>query len=279
MHHVRSESSGTDSKTRAAAHGTRGFGARASLASAPAVWSGVENGEANRSCASGQSVARNQSVPQRVFEMICAATGLAVLSPLFALIGLAVMFEDRGPVFYSSPRVGKDFRLFGLLKFRSMVVDAERLGGLLTTAGDRRVTRVGRFLRKYKLDELPQLVNVLKADLNFVGSRPESERYVAMFRSQYASILRHRPGITDPATLAYRDEESLLQGQDVEKLYITDILPRKIEASSAYLERRTFFSDLGVIGQTLLRIVWFRREPNVPKLAQPSSDQQSRSNS
>lgn len=196
-----------------------------------------------------------ESVLRRGLDVIAAGIGLICLSPLFVLIGLAVKMEDRGPIFYSHPRVGRNFSRFGLLKFRTMVPNADRLGGPVTIAGDTRVTRTGRFLRKYKLDELPQLLNVLRGELSLVGPRPESERYVAMFRAQYAPLLFWRPGITDPATLAFRDEESLLQGQDTERLYIEDILPRKLELSAKYLEHRTLASDVKLILRTLLRIV------------------------
>jgi perosamine synthetase len=207
----------------------------------------------------GQAVRTSSTALQRTFEVVCAATVLVLLSPLLALIGLAIKLEDGGPIFYSHPRVGKDFRRFGLFKFRSMVLDAEHMGSPLTVAGDPRVTRVGCFLRKHKLDEFPQLFNVLRGDIGLVGPRPESECYVAMFQSQYTPILLHRPGITDPATLAYRDEESLLQGADAQRLYTEKILPRKLELSLEYLQRRTFVSDLAIIARTLDRILWYRQ--------------------
>lgn len=180
--------------------------------------------------------------------------GLICLSPLFVVIGLAVKIEDGGAIFYSHTRVGRNFSRFGLLKFRTMVPNADRMGGPVTVAGDARVTRTGRFLRRYKLDELPQLLNVLRGQISLVGPRPESERYVSMFHAQYSPILLHRPGITDPATLAFRDEESLLQGGDTEALYIEEILPRKLQLSAKYLEQRTLVSDMKIILQTVLRI-------------------------
>jgi len=191
----------------------------------------------------------------RALECAAALAGLLVLSPLGLLISVAIRAEDGGPVFYGHPRVGRNFAPFRLWKFRTMVPGADRLGGPVTLARDPRVTRVGRFLRRYKLDELPQLLNVLRGEMSLVGPRPESERYVNLFRSQYARILEHRPGITDPATLAFRNEEELLVGEDAEQLYQQQILPRKLALSAAYLRNRTPLSDLKIIGQTLLRIL------------------------
>jgi len=140
---------------------------------------------------------------QRTFDFICAAVGLPLLLPLLAAIALAIKVCDGGPVFYAQLRVGKDFKNFHLLKFRTMVPEADR-HGLLTAPEDARVTRVGKFLRAWKLDELPQLLNVLMGDMQFVGARPEVERYVQQFPREYGVLLKDRPGITDPASLAYR---------------------------------------------------------------------------
>jgi len=191
---------------------------------------------------------------RRTLELTCAAVGLLLLLPIFSIIALAIELEDGGPVLYRHPRIGKDFRRFHLLKFRSMVTDADRIGTPVTGSRDPRVTTVGRVLRKYKLDELPQLVNVLRGELQFVGARPEVERYVEVFRSQYAVLLRDRPGITDPASLAYRDEEGELGDGDVEQYYLSLILPRKLKLSLEYAERRTFRTDFVLLIQTLLAI-------------------------
>ena len=141
---------------------------------------------------------------RRAFDVLSAAIGLVLLAPLFALIALAIKIEDGGPVLYSQLRVGKDFRKFRFLKFRSMIPDADRLAPLTARADPRR-TRIGRFLRKCKLDELPQLINVLKGDMQLVGARPELEPYVERFRLQYALLLQDRPG--DRSQLRGRDAE------------------------------------------------------------------------
>jgi lipopolysaccharide/colanic/teichoic acid biosynthesis glycosyltransferase len=155
-----------------------------------------------------------------------------------------------GSVFYLQPRVGKGGQEFYLMKFRSMVSGADR-HGLLTVPEDPRVTFVGRFLRKHKLDELPQLINVLKGDIRLVGSRPEMKRYVDMFRGEYNVLLQDPPGITDPASLVYRHEEKMLKTECLEEHYVAQILPQKLRLSLEYARRRTFFSDVKIVFQTL----------------------------
>lgn len=186
------------------------------------------------------------------FDRACAAAGLVLLSPLLAAIALAVKLQDGGPVLYAQWRIGREFKPFRLYKFRSMVPGADRRGRLLTEPGDRRLTRVGRLLRRYKLDELPQLINVLKGEMQLVGARPEVDRYVRMFPLEYGVVLRDRPGITDPASLVFRHEDRLLGGEDPEREYLERILPWKLKISVAYSHNRTLKSDLIVIAGTLL---------------------------
>lgn len=190
----------------------------------------------------------------RVFDVCCAAAGLLLLSPLFCAIAVAIKFDDGGPVFYAQDRVGKNFRRFRVYKFRSMVAGADR-DGLLTAAGDARLTRLGRLLRRYKLDELPQLFNVLKGDMQLVGARPEVERYVEMFRPQYAVILQDRPGVTDPATLAYRREDQVLSSSRAEQQYVEEILPAKLRLSLDYQRQRSFLSDVGILLRTAFGLI------------------------
>lgn len=187
----------------------------------------------------------------RAVEVIVAGVGLILLSPILALCALAIRLEGRGSVFYSQLRVGRDFQDFRLLKFRSMSPGAD-MKGLLTSPNDMRVTRVGRLLRKYKLDELPQLINVLTGDMQFVGSRPEVRKYVEHFRNEYALLLRDRPGITDPASIVFRNEEKALSKEDLEKQYVADILPRKLELSLGYQQTRTFVSDVKILIRTVI---------------------------
>ncbi|MGA8761251.1 MAG: sugar transferase [Candidatus Sulfotelmatobacter sp.] len=187
----------------------------------------------------------------RTFNILVAGAGLLFLLPLFVLAALAIKREDGGPVFYAQPRVGERFKPFRVLKFRSMVESAEQ-SGLLTAPSDSRITRTGRVLRKYKLDELPQLWNVLLGEMQLVGPRPEVERYVETYREQYAVLLQQPPGITDPASLAYRREDILMTTERMEEQYISQILPDKLRLSLAYQRRRNFFSDLAVLLETLL---------------------------
>lgn len=197
--------------------------------------------------------ARRYSAINRGFNFVCAAVGLLLLLPLLSAVALLVKCHDGGPVFYAHPRVGKGFRPFCLLKFRSMVVNADK-SGLLTAPNDRRLTGMGRFLRRYKLDELPQLWNVLTGDMQLVGVRPEVEPYVTIFRERYALLLREPPGITDPASLAYRCEENLLVADRLEQHCISEILPHKLTLSLDYQRKRNFFSDLRVLFNTVLSL-------------------------
>ena len=193
---------------------------------------------------------RKTGVLHRAFDALCAGLGLLLLSPVLCLIAAAIKLDDGGPVLYRQDRVGKGFCPFRICKFRSMVPGSDR-GGFLTSPGDSRLTRVGRWLRRYKLDELPQLFNVIRGEMQLVGARPEVEPYVEMFRAQYALILQDHPGITDPASLAYRREDQILSAAKVEEQYVRTILPAKLRLSLAYQARRTFLSDVGILLRTV----------------------------
>jgi lipopolysaccharide/colanic/teichoic acid biosynthesis glycosyltransferase len=188
----------------------------------------------------------------RIVDIIAAAIGLVLLSPLWLLIAILIRLDSKGASFYGATRVGRNGELFRLYKFRSMVVDADKQGPGITTQGDRRVTRTGALLRRTKLDELPQLWNVLKGDMSLVGPRPEDPRYVALYTPEQRAIFQARPGITSAASLTYRHEERLLSGPDWEEVYRTQVMPAKIAIDLDYLAQRTLFSDLKLIGQTIL---------------------------
>jgi lipopolysaccharide/colanic/teichoic acid biosynthesis glycosyltransferase len=193
---------------------------------------------------------------KRLFDVVVACIGIVVLLPVLAVLGLLIKLDSPGPVFFRQERVGKVFRTFWIYKFRTMVVDAERKGALITSGADPRITRFGRFLRRTKMDELPQLINVVKGDMSFVGPRPEVPRYVEIFRDDYEEILKVRPGITDLASLKYRDEsEVLAAAADPEREYIGRVLPEKIRLAKEYIRHASFSFDLGVILRTLFRIV------------------------
>lgn len=192
---------------------------------------------------------------RRWLDITAAATGLVVLSPLCLFIAVLIKRDSPGPVFYRAQRVGKDGHEFRLYKFRSMVAGADRQGPGITAAGDSRVTQVGRFLRRTKLDELPQLINVLTGDMSLVGPRPEDPRYVALYTDEQRQVLAVRPGITSAASLTYRDESALLSGKDWERRYIHEIMPHKVAIELDYLGRRTLTSDLNLIMRTVLALM------------------------
>lgn len=192
---------------------------------------------------------------KRVMDVACAGIGLILLSPLLLIISLAVWLADRGPVLYRQERVGRGGVPFTMLKFRSMVPDADRLGRLVTVGGDSRVTPVGQWLRRLKLDELPQLINVLRGDMSLVGPRPEVSRFTDLYTRDQRRVLELVPGITDPASIKYRDEEGVLASyDDPDQAYIEIIMPDKIAINLNYAERATVWSDLAVVLRTLLRI-------------------------
>lgn len=192
---------------------------------------------------------------RRLLDVLASATGLFVLFPLFVLVAAAVKWSSRGPVFHRGERVGRGGKTFALYKFRSMRVGEN--GPAITRAGDPRVTAIGRFLRRTKLDELPQLINVVTGDMSLVGPRPEAPKYVAMYDAAQRRILAARPGMTSPASLHYRFEEAQLVGPDWEAAYIQRIMPEKLRIDLEYLDRRTLGSDLGLIAQTIVAL--FRR--------------------
>ncbi len=189
---------------------------------------------------------------KRAFDVVAAGIGLVVLSPLLAAIALLIKLHDGGPVFFLQERVGRRGKPFRIYKFRTMVVNADRMGPALTTAHDPRITPIGRFLRRYKLDELPQLINVLKGDMSLVGPRPEVPRYVNMFAEDYRTILQVRPGITDYASIYYRHENDLLQrADDAESTYTAVILPHKIQLARKYIQDIGPWTDVKIIWKTL----------------------------
>lgn len=192
---------------------------------------------------------------KRLFDISIALIGLIILSPLFVLVAFLIKLDSEGPVFFRQERIGKNFIPFFIYKFRTMVQDAPLRGGPLTFGKDHRITGIGHILRKTKIDELPQLINVLKGEMSFVGPRPEVKHYIEFFQEEYAQVLRVRPGITDLASLRYRDESAILgQSQNPEEEYIKRILPEKIELAKKYLKRSSFLFDLTIILKTLFKL-------------------------
>jgi len=193
---------------------------------------------------------------KRLFDIIFSLLGLTILSPFLFAFSILIKKEDGGSVFYRGVRVGRYGKPFRIYKFRTMVVNAENIGGPSTADDDPRITRIGKFIRKYKLDELPQLINVLRGKMSFVGPRPEVPHYVNMFKEEEKAILSVRPGITDWASLWNPDEGAILAGsQDPEKTYMEKIRPEKIRLQLKYVRERSFWADLKIIFQTLLTII------------------------
>lgn len=192
---------------------------------------------------------------KRIFDIVFSLTGILLLSPLFVIISILILIDSSGAIFYKQIRIGKNGKKFGLLKFRTMRPDSDKKG-LITVGGkDPRVTRVGHFLRKYKLDELPQLFNILLGDMSFVGPRPEVEKYVELYDEKQLKVLDVKPGLTDYASLAYINESDILgQSDDPEKTYIEEVMPDKLKLNLEYINDQSFTTDMKVIGKTILKI-------------------------
>ena len=193
---------------------------------------------------------------KRLFDIIFALLGLILVLPLLLLIAIIIKMTAGGPVFYKGQRVGKNGRLFKIWKFRTMIPDAEKQGGSATSANDSRLTKLGKFLKRYKLDELPQLFNILRGEMSFVGPRPEVSFYVNMMAEEERKIiLSVRPGMTDLASLwDFREEEVLKGSPDPEKTYMEKIRPTKIKLQLEYVKNRSFWLDLKIIVKTILKI-------------------------
>ena len=193
---------------------------------------------------------------KRAMDVVVSGGALLVLWPALVLVALAIKIDDPGPVFYRQVRVGRDGKEFRIFKFRTMIVDADKKGLQITVGKDNRITRMGRFLRKTKLDELAQLINVFVGDMSFVGPRPEVPRYVNLYTPYQRQVLLVRPGITDYASIAYRNENDLLaSAEDPEKMYIDVIMPDKIELNMKYLREISPLADLKLIFGTIAAVV------------------------
>ena len=199
---------------------------------------------------------RPQLAAKRAMDIVITAAALCVLWPVLLLIALAIVVDDPGPVFYRQVRVGRGGKPFRIFKVRTMVVDADKKGLSITVGRDSRITRVGAFLRKTKLAELAQLLNVLCGQMSFVGPRPEVPRYVELYTPYQRQVLLVRPGITDYASIAYRNENDLLAGaDDPERMYIETIMPDKIELNMRYLREISPLADVRLILKTIIAVI------------------------
>lgn len=194
---------------------------------------------------------------KRLFDIISSASGLLLLSPIFLIVTILIKLDSAGPVLYRQMRVGMNFRRFWIIKFRTMENQADKKGLQITAGGDKRVTRLGRLLRKGKIDELPQLFNVLRGEMSLVGPRPEVEKYVELYKEDYEEILKIRPGITDISSVIFSNEEGVLQNQaDPEWYYKHILLPEKIKLAREYISRASFFYDMKIIFRTFYKVFY-----------------------
>jgi lipopolysaccharide/colanic/teichoic acid biosynthesis glycosyltransferase len=193
---------------------------------------------------------------KRAFDLSAAVAGLLCLSPLFLLVGVLIKLDSEGAVFFTQERMGRGFRPFRIYKFRTMGKDAPRQGGPITFGEDPRITRIGRVLRRTKIDELPQLINILNGEMSLVGPRPEVRQYVEYFRQDYEQILTVRPGITDLASLKFHDEAAILGAvPNPEETYLRSILPQKLHLGKEYVRGSSLALDIAVIAKTLAALI------------------------
>lgn len=199
---------------------------------------------------------------KRVFDMVVALTGLIVFSPLVLVIAALIRLDSPGPTFYRAPRVGKDGHLFRMYKLRTMVADADKIGPAITVDQDRRITRIGALLRKSRLDEIPQLINVLRGEMSMVGPRPKAPYYVERYSSEQREVLKVKPGMTGPAQIAFRHEEEALSNPErLDDEYMNVILPPKLALDLEYIERHSFIVDVRILLQTAAALLLDRIVP------------------
>ena len=192
----------------------------------------------------------------RLLDIVLSLLGLLFLLPIFLILAVWIKFDSQGSIFFRQIRVGKDGKDFRIYKFRTMIVNAEKMGIITIGERDPRITNSGYFLRKYKLDELPQLINVLKGEMSFVGPRPEVRKYVEMYNQEQLKILTVKPGITDYASIEYINEDEILgKSLDPEKTYIEEIMPQKIKYNMKYINNKTVIEYFKIIFLTIIKII------------------------
>jgi lipopolysaccharide/colanic/teichoic acid biosynthesis glycosyltransferase len=192
---------------------------------------------------------------KRSFDVLVSLVALVLTAPLFSACALVIKLTSRGPVFYMGRRVGRGGNIFLIHKFRSMIVNADQMGTDLTPQGDPRVTRIGRFLRKTKIDELPQIIDVLKGNMSLVGPRPESPLYAKHYSERQKRVLDVRPGVVGPTQIRYRHEELILKGKEYpDRYYVQELMPKKLEIDLDYIENRSFLLDIEILFKALLAV-------------------------
>ncbi|MEA3447363.1 MAG: sugar transferase [Bacteroidota bacterium] len=193
---------------------------------------------------------------KRLFDIIFSFIGLIICSPVFIMLGIAICLDSHGGIFFKQQRVGKNGKLFSIYKFRSMRTGSDKKGQLTVGSNDRRITKTGRFIRKYKLDELPQLINVLIGNMSVVGPRPEVPKYVSMYSDEQRKVLQVKPGITDYASIEYANENDLLASStDPENTYINEIMPDKLALNRKYIQEKNLITDIKILIKTVTRVL------------------------
>lgn len=192
---------------------------------------------------------------KRVFDIVSSFSVLVLLSPLLLFITIWIVLDSKGGAFYKHIRVGKDGKEFGLLKFRSMAVGSDK-GSQITIGNDKRVTKVGKFIRRYKIDEIPQLINIILGDMSVVGPRPEVKRYVDLYSKEQLNVLSVLPGLSDYASIEYFDEQRILgEAENPDQVYIDVVMPSKLNLNLKYISEKSFITDLKIIFKTLKKIL------------------------
>jgi lipopolysaccharide/colanic/teichoic acid biosynthesis glycosyltransferase len=195
------------------------------------------------------------NILKRLFDIISSLLVLIVLTPLLLIIGLWIVIDSKGGAFYKQERIGKNKKPFGLYKFRSMRPDSDKKGQI-TIGNDDRITKVGKFIRKYKIDELPQLINILIGDMSVVGPRPEVKKYVDLYNDEQLKVLSVKPGLSDYASIEYFDEQTILgKAKDPNKEYIEVVMPAKLKLNLKYIEDKSLLTDFKIIFKTLAKII------------------------
>lgn len=198
---------------------------------------------------------------KRVFDIIFSLAGLLLLSPIIIIISIIIKLTSEGPIIYKQERAGRNWKTFNIFKFRTMIISADKIGPLLSVNNDSRVTSAGKFLRKYKLDEIPQLLNVLKGDMSIVGPRPEVLKYTNDYRHEYEEILKEKPGITDLASIVFLNENKIfLKDKNIESIYIGDVLPIKLQLQILYTRKKSILYDLKIILWTIYLIIFSKED-------------------
>lgn len=193
---------------------------------------------------------------KRLFDILASLILLIILSPLFIIFSIMIKLDSKGPIMFKQNRVTENGRIFKIFKFRTMVENADKNGSQVTVKNDNRVTKIGKFLRKFRLDEIPQLINILIGDMSFVGTRPEVPKYVELYTDEMKATLLMKAGVTSLASIKFKDEEKLLQMDgNIDKIYIEDILPQKMQYNLEYLKRFNFFYDIKLMFMTLFAVI------------------------